>query len=526
PAGAAVCLGVDGRDLVRVDRVLVAGHRPRLGRAHGLPHHPYRRPGSLPGRRRCLGRRRRYGPVRVAGGGEPVAARGGGRDPGGGTGQGRAAAVLVLALRRDEGPQSGQRTAALGGDGGNGRLPAAARGAAARLHRVGGPGRRVDRATDRGGDGDRGVGPTGSQTVAGGVHCGADGICGAGRRSGRGERRCRPTGGPCLHQGTAVPRCRGVAHRVGHREAHGTARGGPPMAGGGRDRDRGSPGPGRDRAAVPVGDQRRGAGWGPGDLGLALRHRTGGGGPVGGLLRQGPIDDLAPRGPGPVEEPTAGREVGATQELGTGQVGALEQAPLVVLAAGAAGLSVLALPPLSGALAKAMGGHGEVTALELVVSAAIALAVVLLMRRLRAPELGWAERWLGLEAAAHVVVVVPVMRLAHLLARFDDAVLDRAVTSVAGAVPMLARSVARFDDEVLDAGVGAAARPARTAGRAASGLEEPVAAGPVEGLAGWVRRLGRLPRTPQSGPVHQYLVLAVAVLTVAVVAWSVYAVIG
>ena len=227
-----------------------------------------------------------------------------------------------------------------------------------------------------------------------------------------------------------------------------------------------------------------------------------------------------------VEEPTAGREVGATQELGTGQVGALEQAPLVVLAAGAAGLSVLALPPLSGALAQAMGGHGEVTALELVVSAAIALAVVLLMRRLRAPELGWAERWLGLEAAAHVVVVVPVMRLAHLLARFDDAVLDRAVTSVAGAVPMLARSVARFDDEVLDAGVGAAARAAHTAGQGAARLDDAVVDGAVEGLAGWVRRLGHLARTPQTGAVHQYLLQAVAVLTVAVVAWTVYAVMG
>ena len=189
-------------------------------------------------------------------------------------------------------------------------------------------------------------------------------------------------------------------------------------------------------------------------------------------------------------------------------------------------MSVLALPPLSGALAQAMGGHGEVTALELVVSAAIALAVVLLMRRLRAPELGWAERWLGLEAAAHVVVVVPVMRLAHLLARFDDAVLDRAVTSVAGAVPMLARSVARFDDEVLDAGVGAAARAAHTAGQGAARLDDAVVDGAVEGLAGWVRRLGHLARTPQTGAVHQYLLQAVAVLTVAVVAWTVYAVMG
>ena len=214
------------------------------------------------------------------------------------------------------------------------------------------------------------------------------------------------------------------------------------------------------------------------------------------------------------------------EERGTGQVGVLEQAPLVVLAAGAAVLSVLALPPLSGALAGALGGRGEVTALELLVSAAIALGVVVLMRRLRAPEPAWATRWLGLEAAAHVVVVGPTMRLAHLLARFDDAVLDRTETSVAGAVPKVARTVARFDDEVLDAGVGTAAHAAQVAGQGAARLDDTVVDGAVEGLAGWIRRLGQLARAPQTGAVHQYLLQAVVVLAMAVVAWTVYVVMG
>ncbi|MDT9648895.1 hypothetical protein NO272_09725, partial [Campylobacter jejuni] len=82
---------------------------------------------------------------------------------------------------------------------------------------------------------------------------------------------------------------------------------------------------------------------------------------------------------------------------------------LVVLAAGAALLGVLALPPVSRALAEAVGGHGAVAPVELVVSAAIALVVLLLMLRMRVPEPGWAVRWLGLEAAAHAVVVRPAL---------------------------------------------------------------------------------------------------------------------
>ncbi|MCT2181001.1 hypothetical protein M3E18_10730, partial [Kocuria sp. p3-SID1433] len=50
--------------------------------------------------------------------------------------------------------------------------------------------------------------------------------------------------------------------------------------------------------------------------------------------------------------------------------------------------------------------------------------------------------------------------------------------------------------------------------------------GAVEGLAGRVRRAGRLARAPQTGAVHQYFLQAVAVLAVGVVAWSVYAVMG
>ncbi len=214
------------------------------------------------------------------------------------------------------------------------------------------------------------------------------------------------------------------------------------------------------------------------------------------------------------------------EDGGTGQVGALEQAPLVVLAAGAAVLGVLALPPVSLTLAEALGGHGAVAPVELLVSAVIALLVLLLMLRLRAPEPGWALRWLGLEAAAHAVLVRPALGLAHALARFDDLVLDRAVTAAAGTVPVLARAAARFDDRVLDAGVDTTAHAADAAGRGAARFDDGVVDGAVEGFAGRVRRLGQLARAPQTGAVHQYFLQAVAVLAVGVVAWSVYTVWG
>lgn len=188
------------------------------------------------------------------------------------------------------------------------------------------------------------------------------------------------------------------------------------------------------------------------------------------------------------------------QDGGTGKMGALEQAPLVVLAVGAAVLGVLALPPTSESLAEALGGHGEVSPVELLVSAGIALAVLLLMLRLRAPEPRWATGWLGLEAAAHAVVVRPSLALA--------------------------RALARFDDRVLDAGVDASAAAGEATGRGAAHLDDTVVDGAVEALAGRIRRLGQLARVPQTGAVHHYLLQAVAVLALGVVAWSVYAVMG
>jgi NADH-quinone oxidoreductase subunit L len=181
------------------------------------------------------------------------------------------------------------------------------------------------------------------------------------------------------------------------------------------------------------------------------------------------------------------------QQPGTGEVGLLERIPLVVLAVGAAVLGVLALPPLSGSLARSLGEPGvpEATPLEMVVSTLVALGVVVAVARWRLPEPRWASGWLGLEAAAHAVVVRPTLRVAQALARFDDRVLDRAVDLVAGAVVDLGNRCARVDDRGVD--------------------------GVVEGLASGVRRLGELARRPQSGQLYQYYLQAVVLLALGVV---------
>ena len=171
--------------------------------------------------------------------------------------------------------------------------------------------------------------------------------------------------------------------------------------------------------------------------------------------------------------------------------GLLEQAPLVLLAAGAVVLGVLALPPLGDAVARAVGEKPlHPSAAEMAASALVALAVLALVRWRGVPEPRWARAWLGLEGATRAVVVRPVLALAEVLARFDDRVLDGAVEATSRASLRLARRAGRDDDRWLD--------------------------GTVEAFAAQVRRLGTLARRPQTGQLHQYYVQAVALLAVGV----------
>lgn len=178
---------------------------------------------------------------------------------------------------------------------------------------------------------------------------------------------------------------------------------------------------------------------------------------------------------------------------GTRRVDRLAQAPLVLLAAGAAALGVLALPPLAGSVQELVGGVAvPVDGAGLAVSAVLAVVVLglvaWLVRGHRLPEPSWAGRWLGLATATRVVVVQPVYALAAGLARFDDSVLDAAVEATARSGLRMALRAARID-AVVDGGVGAVARGAR--------------------------RLGDLARRPQTGQLHDYYLVVAGGLAAA-----------
>ncbi|MGY1858186.1 proton-conducting transporter transmembrane domain-containing protein [Modestobacter sp. SYSU DS0290] len=210
-----------------------------------------------------------------------------------------------------------------------------------------------------------------------------------------------------------------------------------------------------------------------------------------------------------------------TEEEGTRRVGGLQQAPLVVLAAGAAVLGLLALPPVGEALRRALGDTGSPTASvwEMVLSAALAVAVVLLSPRWpfwrKADRVGWLANWLGLARATELLVVRPVRRTAEVCARFDDRVLARATTGAGRSALRAAGALGRFDDGALaPVTAGAGRSTVRLAG--ATGRAD--LAGPdrlVRALATGTRRLGALSRRAQTGLLHQYYVQAVVVLAAA-----------
>ncbi|MGB3828790.1 MAG: proton-conducting transporter membrane subunit [Ornithinimicrobium sp.] len=178
-----------------------------------------------------------------------------------------------------------------------------------------------------------------------------------------------------------------------------------------------------------------------------------------------------------------------SEQTGTRTVHRIAMWPLVVLALGAATLGVLALAPIGQDVARAVQGPEAVQpgALELLLSGGMALVVVAVVWRRGAPEPRWARDWLGLEEAARTVVLNPTLRLARLLARFDDAVLDRAVDSVGRGTVNAATRAGRLDDTAVD--------------------------GVVRWLAGRVARMAALARRIQTGLLHQYYLQATLVLT-------------
>jgi hypothetical protein len=157
--------------------------------------------------------------------------------------------------------------------------------------------------------------------------------------------------------------------------------------------------------------------------------------------------------------------------------------PLVVLAAPAALLGLL--PTLTA------GSPAPAPAVwELVLSGLLAVAATAVTWR-SAARIG-APRplasWLGLERAAHAVIVRPTIATAKFLARFDDRVLDRSVEAAARATGAAARALDRRGEPLID--------------------------GAVRGVAVAGRSLGRLARRPQTGQIHEYYAQVAAALAV------------
>ncbi|MGW7170034.1 NADH-quinone oxidoreductase subunit 5 family protein [Streptomyces sp. NPDC054884] len=166
--------------------------------------------------------------------------------------------------------------------------------------------------------------------------------------------------------------------------------------------------------------------------------------------------------------------------------------PLVLLALACLALTPVAFPPLRDSIERVLAAPGEPAphAWELGLSGGLALlaATATWVWGTRPLAKQTFTNWLGLEGAAHTLLVAPVMRLANAAAAFDDRVLDRAVDGSATATVRFAR----WTDGVVE--------------RAVDGSVTAVAAG--------TRVLGRWARRPQTGQLHQYLAQAVAAFTV------------
>jgi NADH-quinone oxidoreductase subunit L len=137
-----------------------------------------------------------------------------------------------------------------------------------------------------------------------------------------------------------------------------------------------------------------------------------------------------------------------SERPGTRRVTWAMQLPLPMLAAVAAGVGVLALPPAAAAFDRLLGVPDEPAPhpWQLLVSAVLAVAAVGLASwwtrqpaRLPVPlpdaAQRWLAGWLGLEAVAQRLVVRPALTCSRALARFDDAVVDGGVHGVAAIGP-------------------------------------------------------------------------------------------
>ena len=416
--------------------------------------------------------------------------------------------VLLLAVTRHEGPQSGIHAVALGDHGRSRRLPAAAPAPAAGRDRLGGAGGRLDRSGDRPASRHGGSGATRPQATARRVDRLADRLRGAGRRQRRCGRRHLSARRARRCQVRPVPRRRGLADRTGHQTAPFPARG------------RAHPPPGRRllhrrRRSRWPGCRRCRCGAAKDDVLAAARAESTGLYLVG-LAAAAVAAVYSIKALWYVTRPLpeAPRTGYDTERPGTRRVPATSAAPLLVLAGAAAVLGVLALPGPAAWLRDLLGVPGEPSpkAWELGLSATIVLAAAGMSwwrpfrsRALIPPVLvRWADGWLLGERAAHAVVVRPVTAMARALAVFDDRIVDGVVRQVARGGFALAHKARHVDDSGVDTAVEAVGRGGLAAARQARRLDDGGIDAVVSAVASGVRSLGRRARRPQTGLLHQY----------------------
>ncbi|MEO7421405.1 MAG: proton-conducting transporter membrane subunit [Ornithinibacter sp.] len=191
----------------------------------------------------------------------------------------------------------------------------------------------------------------------------------------------------------------------------------------------------------------------------------------------------------PVSEEERGRASAhrGEEEHPRGTVPGALTASVVVLASGAVVLGALALPSVVDVLAGVVGG-GVVRPppWEAIGSGLISVLVIAAVWARPLPQPQWATSWLGLEHAAHVVVVRPTMATARLLDRADHRITAVVSGGAVEGTTALARAAQRIDRQWIHGGVLTLAR--------------------------WVRSAGVLARRPQTGQLHQYYVQAVVLV--------------
>lgn len=211
-----------------------------------------------------------------------------------------------------------------------------------------------------------------------------------------------------------------------------------------------------------------------------------------------------------------------------------ELAALVLLASATIALGVLWLPGAGPMLAEWMSGtlaEGPRWASMVAIGAlgAVAWLVWWLWRRgllltlgAPAPAREWIAGWFALPSVARVVIVRPVLELAHWLAVIDNRVVDAGVRAAARIGLFASRTFAWWGERGFDGVVHGVGALGRVAARVSGVADDRGVDAAVEDVARGVDLAGAQGRRLQTGLAHHYYVIVAVgtVIAVAVARWS------